>query len=405
MKTLYLCYYGIREPLVQTQVLPYLRQLSAAGIDVSLLTFEPQLDQRWSQDELANQSSRLAGEGIRWLYRPYHKRPSMPATGYDILVGAWVAARSARRYRIDVLHARSHVPVAMALLARTLTGCRLIFDVRGLWAEEYVDIGNWSEGSLPFRAIKSLERVGLRKADQVVVLTRRMRDWLIERRLADAAKIEVIPCCTDLSRFRDAARAETPSERFELVYAGTATGLHLLEEVGLFFLKLRARKPGAFLRILTHSPASEVAAIFRRIDLSPDDYWIGAVEPEEVPTYLSRARVGVSFRKATLAQIAASPAKIPEYLAAGLPVVSNSGIGDMDDLLTKERVGVILDGFDDAAYEKAAERMLALAESPETRARCQRVARRYFDLLDVGGAGYLKVYRRIGESMQECASS
>jgi carbamoyltransferase len=38
--TLYICYFGINEPLVQTQVLPYLRQLSAAGVRVNLLTFE-----------------------------------------------------------------------------------------------------------------------------------------------------------------------------------------------------------------------------------------------------------------------------------------------------------------------------------------------------------------------------
>jgi len=33
MRTLYLCYFGLREPLVQTQVLPYLRQLSRSGCD------------------------------------------------------------------------------------------------------------------------------------------------------------------------------------------------------------------------------------------------------------------------------------------------------------------------------------------------------------------------------------
>ena len=30
-KTLYICYFGLREPLVQTQVLPYLRELLREG--------------------------------------------------------------------------------------------------------------------------------------------------------------------------------------------------------------------------------------------------------------------------------------------------------------------------------------------------------------------------------------
>jgi hypothetical protein len=39
-KTLYLCYFWINEPLVQTQVLPYLREIRKGGTEVSLLTFE-----------------------------------------------------------------------------------------------------------------------------------------------------------------------------------------------------------------------------------------------------------------------------------------------------------------------------------------------------------------------------
>ncbi len=395
MKTLYICYFGLREPLVQTQVIPYLRQLAAAGIGVNLLTFEPQLKQTWSQDELEVQAAELSNEGITWIYRTYHKRPSLPATAYDVFVGAWTAGRLARRYKIDVLHARSHIPLAMALLARAATRCRLVFDVRGLLAEEYVDIGNWKEGSLPFRLIKGLERIGLRKADQIVVLTRRMYAWLIKEGSVDAGRVVVIPCCTDLSRFESQSLSESVSDRLEVVYAGTATGLHLLEEVGRFFIQLRKQRPNALLRILTHSPAANITNLLESIGLTRDDFSIVAVEPDEVPNYLRRARIGVSFRKATFAQIAASPAKISEYLAAGLPVVSNAGIGDLDEILSNESVGFVISDFHDDAYKDAVQQVLELAELPDIRQRCRSVARKYFDLVEIGGKGYLEVYRRI----------
>jgi glycosyltransferase involved in cell wall biosynthesis len=397
MKTLYICYFGLREPLVQTQVLPYLRRLAGAGLDVSLLTFEPRLGGRWGARESEEERARLAGEGIRWHRRPYHKRLRGPATAYDVLAGALAAARLARRRRIDVLHARSHIPMVMAMLAARLTGCRLVFDIRGLWAEEYVDIGNWAEGSAPFRLIKRVERAGVRRADQVVVLTRRMRDWLVGLGLAGAEKIEVIPCCVEPSRFEDpgAGAAGPDGRRFEVIYVGTVVGLHLLEEMGQFFLRLRARCPGAFLRVLTDTPASEVEAVLGRVGVRGEDLWAGRAEPAEVPAYLRGARLGLSFRKPSFAQIAASPAKIPEYLAAGLPVVCNAGVGDMDELLAGERVGVLLTAFDEEAYDRAAEQALELAAEPETLARCRRVARRYFDLDDVGGPGYVNVYRRL----------
>src|SRR5947209_11438501 len=143
MRTLYICYFGLREPLVETQVLPYLRELSGRGVGVQLLTFEPDVRRRWPGRELEEERARLRAEGIEWFCLPYHKRPTVPATVYDILAGAWFAARLVRRARLDVLHARAHVPLAMALVARLFAPARLIFDIRGLMAEEY-EIGRAS---------------------------------------------------------------------------------------------------------------------------------------------------------------------------------------------------------------------------------------------------------------------
>lgn len=404
VRTLYICYFGLREPLVQTQVLPYLRQLAAEGIDINLLTFEPELRQRWTKPELANEQARLGVDGIRWFRLPYHKRPSVPATLYDILRGACAVARLSRLYNINVLHARSHVAMAMAMLALRLTNCRLVFDIRGLMAEEYMDAGVWEKDSLPFRLVKKLEREGIRRADQVVVLTKRMREWLIEHEHTAPEKIEVIPCCVDFSRFGSEPEMDAhESSRFELVYAGSVTGLYLLEEMARFFLKLRERRPDAFLRIMTTSSRSRATETLEHAGVSSSDFWVGSVLPEDVPTYLQRAQLGLSFRKPTFSQIAASPTKIAEYLAAGLPVVCNTGIGDVDDLLERERIGVILRSFDHEGYTDAVERILALLSGQEVSIRCRAAARRHFDLVQVGRAGYYSVYHRL--VAQETVSS
>lgn len=405
--TLYLCYFGLREPLVQTQVLPYLRQLATDGLDVSLLTFEPQLHKAWTEHDRITEQRRLADGGISWYSLAYHKRPTIPATLYDILAGTWTAMSLVRQHRINVLHARAHVPMAMALLAQWLIGCCVIFDIRGLMADEYHDAGIWSHRSLPFKLVKLLERTGIRKADQIVVLTCRMREWLLEQKLANAPKIEVIPCCVDFSRFDTAtARGAIPdTKRFELVYAGSVTGLYLLEEMGRFFLKLKERRSDAFLRILTSSSLSKAASVLERVGLSSDDFWVGYARPDEVPAYLHRAQLGISFRKPTFSQIAASPTKVPEYLAAGLPVICNYGIGDFDKLLEKEGVGVIVKSFNDRAYAEAVDHALVLATDTELRTRCVHTAHQYFDLLDVGRNGYRNLYQRISEQRAPTAKS
>lgn len=408
LSTLYLCYFGLGEPLVQTQVLPYLRQLAAAGIKVNLLTFEPKSGAPGRAAEFARREAQLAAEGVRWFHLTYHKRPSLPATLYDVLAGARFAARMVRREGVTVLHARSHVPMAMALVAARMARSKIIFDVRGLMAEEYVDGGVWKENSAPFRAVKMIERKGLSRADQVVVLTERMRDWLVEHQLKNAAQIEVIPCCVDFARFETdvtgssaASDMALSSERFEIVYAGSLTGLYLVEEMGRFFMAVKALRPDAYLRILTVSSPQAGAATLKRVGLKDEDFQISSVPPGEVPAHLRRARLGISFRKATFAQIASSPTKIPEYLAAGLTVVCNAGIGDMDELVTRERVGVVLDDFNDESYARAAEQALQLAGDAKARERALRTAHNYFDLQAVGGRGYLNVYRRLeGQTVQ-----
>lgn len=400
LRTLYLCYFGIRQPLVQTQVLPYLRELAKSGLTVHLLTFEPELATQWSAEQLNTQKAQLAGEGIHWFYLPYHKSPSLPATLYDIFAGARFAVNLARREGINVLHARAHVPMAMALLALRIRPFKVIFDIRGLMAEEYLDSGIWKEHSLPFRLVKRLERAGIQRADQIVVLTERLRAWLISQQLKRAEQIQVIPCCVDFHRFEETQSAPQKPDRFEVVYAGSLIGLYLVEEMGRFFKAIKSLQPDAFLRILSVTPPEQGANALRRAGLEETDFEILAVPPEQVPLHLRRARLGVSFRKPTFAQIAASPTKIPEYLAAGLPVICNSGIGDMDELVEQAGVGVVLRTFDDDAYEDAAVKALALARDASIQERAKKIARQNFDLVTVGGRCYVDVYRRLAEQSQ-----
>jgi glycosyltransferase involved in cell wall biosynthesis len=398
LRTLYICYFGLRQPLVQTQVLPYLRELSRAGIKVNLLTFEPNIHEQWDAAQLETQQTQLATEGIRWFHLPYHKSPSLPATLFDIFAGVRLAVSLARSQNINVIHARAHVPMAMALIARRFVPVKLIFDIRGLMAEEYADAGIWREQSLPFRLVKRLERAGIQRADQIVVLTERLREWMIANKLKTLEQINVIPCCVDFDRFAGVENSQSRTDRFEVVYAGSLLGLYLVEEMGRFFNAVKAERPDAFLRILSVSPPSQGIEALKRAGLNERDFEIISATPDEVPKYLSGAQLGVSFRKSSFAQIAASPTKVPEYLAVGIPSVSNAGIGDMDELLERERVGVVLRSFADSDYRAAAAQAIQLTEDASIPQRARNVALQYFDLNAVGGQRYVEVYRKLEEN-------
>jgi glycosyltransferase involved in cell wall biosynthesis len=396
LATLYVCYFGIGEPLVQTQVLPYLRDLAEAGYAVYLLTFETIPLSSEGKESLRTE---LLSDGIVWSSLRYHKRPSLPATLYDVAVGATYVASLTLMKGVHVLHARSHVPLVISLLARPAARARIVFDLRGLMAEEYVEGGVWREGSAVVRLVKWCERIGFRLADQTVVLTERMRDTLLSERLVPAERVEVIPCCTDLSLYPRACEWVDPPTRsgfpLHLVYAGSIVGLYQLDEMARFFIALHQKIPGSFFRILTTGAAQTAVDRLRDIGVPASTFSVGSVPARDVPALLSESHAGISFRKSTPSQMAASPTKIAEYLAAGLPVVSNAGIGDMDRVLTEDRVGVVVESYSQGGFEVALTRLDELLQEPGLRARCQESARRRFGLREVGSVRYRRLYERL----------
>jgi glycosyltransferase involved in cell wall biosynthesis len=118
-----------------------------------------------------------------------------------------------------------------------------------------------------------------------------------------------------------------------------------------------------------------------------------------VPALLCTADIAISFIRQSPAAKAMSPTKIGEYLAAGLPVVSNAG-GDMDIILQSNHAGVVVSQLDRTAFEWAAEQIFALLNNDRRAAseRCREVARRCYPLAEVGGPRYVALYQSLDES-------
>ena len=92
----------------------------------------------------------LQQQGIRWSVLPYHKRPSL--AGYPLRQAMTERVRSsisATGASTCYTHVRTYLWLWLA--RATEYPLKLIFDIRGLMAEEYVDSGIWKERSLPFR--------------------------------------------------------------------------------------------------------------------------------------------------------------------------------------------------------------------------------------------------------------
>ncbi len=407
-KALYICYFGIREPLVQTQVLPYLRGLAKSGHDISIVTFEPKPEAvRLRAGDQVKLRTELAAHGIDWHWLRYHKRPSAIATAWDIFRGTIFIRSFVRRNSVDLLHARVHVPALMAALARKASRRtpKLLFDIRGFVPDEYVDAGVWPAGGWLYRTAKRIERWLLRESDGFVVLTERARELLFpgsgpSSRDDSGRPVEVIPCCVDLAgRFgsksaeaRLKARGEFRlDDRYVIAHLGALGGLYLTEKIVALMAAAREERGDVFAMFLAQSGAEQLSLLLDDRGFSHRDYLIARVAPDEVGRYLAAADAGLSIVKATYATASRSPTKIPEYLACGVPIIANRGVGDVDSLIEEAGVGVLLKQLDRDSYRAAFRKLTALGD---IRDRCRAVALERFDLQQVGKPKYLSVYAR-----------
>jgi glycosyltransferase involved in cell wall biosynthesis len=248
----------------------------------------------------------------------------------------------------------------------------------------------------------------MKQADGFVVLTERAREILFPESLESGADkhgrpVEVIPCCVNLERFASASDAAGTATRdglgiggrFVAAYVGSFGGWYMADETAEFFGALKRRRPDAFALVVTQSKPDMIEPLLRAQGYSERDYWIGRVAANEVPSYVSAADAAVSFIKPCYSKQASSPTKNAEYLACGVPVVANDGIGDTTEQITSDGVGTVISEFSEPAYAGTLDELDALLADRGLAARCRESARLRFDLESVGGERYRRLYRKL----------
>jgi glycosyltransferase involved in cell wall biosynthesis len=118
------------------------------------------------------------------------------------------------------------------------------------------------------------------------------------------------------------------------------------------------------------------------------------VPHEDVPRHLCQAHAGLFFLRGGIGAESCSPTKVGEYWACGLPVMMNGGIGDLDDVVRRQRVGVVVRGLSPADLEDASRELLDLLSDPAISERCRRAAEEHYSL-EVGVQRQAALYDRL----------
>ena len=121
---------------------------------------------------------------------------------------------------------------------------------------------------------------------------------------------------------------------------------------------------------------------------------IGQVEFEEMPNHIKLGHVGLFFIKPVLSKRSSCPTKFAEYLACGLPVIINSGIGDTDTIVENNRVGIVVREFQRESYLDSLSKLFELLKEKDILYnRCNKTAKEVFSL-EIGVSKYFDIYNK-----------
>jgi glycosyltransferase involved in cell wall biosynthesis len=182
-----------------------------------------------------------------------------------------------------------------------------------------------------------------------------------------------------------------------MVYSGSLDGWYLTEKMADFFASFLKQNPEAHLLWLTTGSHDRVRELMRAREVGADNFSVRAVGSSEVPSYLAAADVGLAFIKRCVSKIASSPTKNGEYLACGLPLVINAGVGDSDQLINEWKAGVLIDDFSEADFLRAAREIEEIIADREARKKARAVAESVFDLGTIAGERYASLYEKVLE--------
>ena len=371
MSILYISQNGVTDHIGRSQIAPYVLDLARQGYRIHMLSAE-----KCGQDALIAQYQKQFDDvSITWTKVLYRNKPPIFGQAWTQAVMHRAARYIVQRDGIKLIHCRSFPPALIGYHLKRELGVKYIFDFRDFYADGGLE-KNHGLAKLTYRYFKHLEGPMIREADKIVCLTHRARevlaDWYLKEASNKLSRFQVIPCCADFEHFdtrriteiqRQSARqkANLNKDDFVLLYLGSLGPDYLLPEMVALFRQVLAIKPGAQFLFVSNNGKELVEKACTEQGVALDYIRFVSADRNEIPSLISLANLSVVFIRAGQSKIGCSPTKLAELFACNVPVIANTGVGDLDTIINQQTNGsIIVKEFTDAALRAAVEQVVEM---------------------------------------------
>lgn len=388
------------DPLGQSQVIPYLIGLSNAGYQITILSFEKK--ERFFKGETTI-TDLLRANNIRWEPINYTKKPPVLSTLIDLSKMKRETMKLHSIHHFDIVHCRSYISSLAGLYIKRKTGIKFIFDMRGFWADERVEGGLWNLKNPIYKTIygyfKQKEKEFLEESDYIISLTNAGKIELEKiPGISHPLKIKVIPCCVDTELFNrkniDKVKLENYKTKlnikdadFVISYLGAIGTWYMLDEMLSFFQRHIIQKSNSLFLFITNEAKETIYSKADEKGIPRESIRIISANRMDVPVILSLSQLNLFFIKPSYSKTASSPTKLAEVMSMGIPVITNKGVGDVDENLNG--TGFLVSSFTNEEFDKTISFIPQLLTIPPDFIRQKAIE---LFSLEKGIRSYLEVY-------------
>lgn len=219
------------------------------------------------------------------------------------------------------------LPRGISIVKRLFKNCSFGLDVHGASPEEYEYVNGKESKSLA-----SQERFSINAADFIVCQSDEMKRHL-GKKYRDSLRIGVYRCGVDCNVFyldnesRNQIRKELGynEENIVFVYSGGMHAWQKVEDSVKYFTKFHHMNDKAKLLVLTKDKEGFNDILNKVGDKELKEFiTVKSLGYKDVPKYLNASDVAFLLRDNHVMNAVASPTKLSEYMACGLPVISTS---------------------------------------------------------------------------------
>jgi glycosyltransferase involved in cell wall biosynthesis len=393
-KILYLTRDGLLEPLGQSQILSYLVPLSK-NYNFHIISFEKKVDLLDLKHFEAIKNI-CADNNIEWSVLKYDSEYRVISILYGFIKLFFKTFQLCKQNKFNLIHSRSYYTAFISLFIYKITNVPFLFDMRALWPEELAESGRIKKNGYAWRIVKKLENRCLKNAAAIVSLTHAAVLYLndVFPNHDIEAKTTVIPTCANLTDFNYLDKEVSKSEnKIILSCVGSVlSGWFKLDYLINSMDYILSNYSEITFEFITRDDHKIICAKIDAKNKWQDRIKFRSLSFSEMPNTLPNYSGSLFFFTPNISKLGSAPTRMAELLGCGVPVMTNSGVGDVADIVTENEIGIVIDNLDE--IPACCDKFIDLIKGKVISKKCRNVALELFSL-DVGVRKYTQAYESV----------